>query len=75
MATVHMPNDLLAQLQAKATAQGKTVDELAEEALRASVKPPTWEELLTYGQERARHAGMTDEKSAADIVHEWRKGR
>src|ERR1017187_5440060 len=54
MATInlHVPEDLLAGLEAKAAASGKTVEELAEEALRASLTETSWEDLLAYGQER-----------------------
>lgn len=74
MATIHLhvPEDLLAELEAKAAASGKTVEELAAEALRASLRETSWEDLLAYGQERGRHAGFREEQ-AGDIVHEWRK--
>jgi len=74
MATInlHVPEDLLAGLEAKAAASGKTVEELAEEALRASLRETSWEDLLAYGQERGRLARFTEEQSA-DVVHEWRK--
>jgi hypothetical protein len=32
--SIHVSDELLAELQAKAAAEGKTVDELVEEALR-----------------------------------------
>ena len=74
MATINLrvPEDLLAGLEAKAAASGKTVEELAEEALRASLRETSWEDLLAYGQERGRRAQFTEEQSA-DVVHEWRK--
>jgi len=74
MATInlHVPEDLLAELEAKAAASGKTVEELAAEALRASLRETSWEDLLAYGQERGRLAGFHEEQSA-DIVHEWRR--
>ena len=74
MATInlHVPEDLLAGLEAKAAATGKTLGELAEEAVRASLTESSWDDLLAYGQERGRISGFTEEQSA-DIVHEWRK--
>jgi plasmid stability protein len=74
MATInlHVPEDLLAVLEAKAAASGKTVEELAEEALRAILREESWEPLIAYGQERGRLAGFTEEQSA-DVVHAWRK--
>jgi predicted HicB family RNase H-like nuclease len=35
---VHVSEELLAELQAKAQTEGKTVDELAEEALRRGLE-------------------------------------
>jgi hypothetical protein len=63
MATInlHVPEDLLAGLEAKAAASGKTVEELAEEALCASLEEPSWEDLLAYGQERGKLSGYTEE--------------
>ena len=74
MATInlHVPEDLLAGLEAKAAATGKTLGELAEEAVRASLTESSWDDLLAYGQERGRISRFTEEQSA-DIVHEWRK--
>ncbi|HUE04520.1 MAG TPA: ribbon-helix-helix protein, CopG family [Bryobacteraceae bacterium] len=69
---VHMPADLLAGLEAKAAASGKTVEELAEEALRARLNETSWENLLAYGHERGRLAGFTEEQPA-EVVNEWRK--
>jgi plasmid stability protein len=74
MATInlHVPEDLLAELEAKAAASGKTVEDLAADALRASLRETSWEALLAYGQERGRLAGFHEEQ-AGDVVHEWRK--
>jgi hypothetical protein len=74
MATInlHVTEDVLAGLEAKAAATGKKVEELAEEAIRASLHESPWDNLLSYGQERGRSAGFSEEQSA-DIVHEWRK--
>jgi hypothetical protein len=68
---VHVPEDVLAGLEAKAGASGKTVEQLAEAALRASLKECSWDELLSYGAERGRQAGFREDQSA-DLVHEWR---
>ena len=71
MATIQVPRDLIAGLRAKAEVEGRTVEELAEEALRASLRP-SLENLLAYGRERGRLAGFTVEQ-AADVVDEWRR--
>jgi len=72
MATINVPEDLVAGLRAKAEAEGKTLEELAEETLRPSLKETSWEDLLEYGRDRGRLAGFTEEQSA-DVVHRWRK--
>ena len=70
--SIHVSDELLAELQSKAAAEGKTVDELAEEALRKGLEERAWQELVAYGRERGRLAGFTEEQSA-DIVDDWRK--
>lgn len=69
---VHVSDDLLAELQAKAKAEGKTVDELAEDALRKGLEERSWQELLAYGQERGRASGYTEE-DVPQVVKEWRR--
>ena len=70
---IHIPEELLIELQAKAAAVGKSVDEFAAEALRKGLEERSWDDLFEYGRERGREAGFT-EREAADVVHEWRKG-
>jgi predicted transcriptional regulator len=69
---VHVSDALLAELQSKAAAEGKTVDELAEAALRKGLEKQSWEDLLAYGQERGRASGCTEE-DVPRIVKEWRR--
>ena len=58
---LHVSDDLLAELQSEAQAAGKTVDELAEEALRKGLEDRKWQDLLEYGRERGRASGYTEE--------------
>jgi len=58
---IHISDGLLLQLQAKAAAEGKTVDEVAEEALRKGLEEREWQDLLEYGRERGRLSGLTEE--------------
>ena len=58
---VHIPDDLLAELQAKAAEEGKSVDQLAEEAVRKGLEARAWQDLLAYGRERGRASGYTEE--------------
>jgi plasmid stability protein len=60
---LNVPEDLLAGLRAKAAASGKSVEALAEEALRASLDLPSWEDLLAYGQERGRLFNLSEEQA------------
>ena len=59
--SIHVSDELLAELRAKAEAAGKTVDEMAEEALRKGLGEPSWEDLLAYGRERGLASGHTEE--------------
>ena len=69
---VHVSEDLLAKLQAVANAEGKTVDELAEEALRNGLEEREWQDLLAYGQERGRMSGYSEE-DVPRVVRENRR--
>jgi hypothetical protein len=69
---LHVSEELLAELRTKAEAEGKSVDELAEEALRRGLEDRAWQELLAYGRESARGSGYTDE-DVPRLVKEWRR--
>ena len=70
--SIHVSDELLAELQAKAAAEGRTVDELAEEALRKGLGDRAWQHLLEYGRETGRASGYT-EADVPDIVRNRRK--
>ena len=69
---VRVSAELLAELQSKALAAGKTVDELAEEALRKALLDRSWQELLAYGRERGQASGYSEE-DVPNIVRENRR--
>ena len=46
----------------------------AAETLRKGLEERGWQDLLEYGGERGRASGFAEEL-AADLVHDWRKGR
>lgn len=69
---LHVSEELLAELRAKAEAEGRSVDELAEEALRRGLEDRAWRELLAYGRETARASGYT-EQDVPELVKEWRR--
>jgi plasmid stability protein len=68
---LHISDELLVELQAKAAAEGKSVGELASEALRTGLEYPAWRDLVAYGWEHGRAIGFTEEQ-AGEIVREWR---
>lgn len=70
--TIHISDDLLAKLRAKAEVVGKTVDELAEEALRKGLEDSAWQDLLEYGRQTGRASGYT-EADVPEIVKSRRK--
>ena len=70
--TIRIPDDLLAELQLKAQAEGKTIDQLAEEALRKGLEERSWQDLLAYGQERGAASGY-NEDDVPRVVKEWRR--
>ncbi|MGO9261902.1 MAG: ribbon-helix-helix protein, CopG family [Bryobacteraceae bacterium] len=69
---LHVPDELLAELQAKAAAEGKTVDKLAEEALRKGLEDRAWQELLEYGRETGRASAYT-EADVPEIIRNRRR--
>ena len=69
---VHVSDELLAELQAKARVEGKTVDELAEEALRKGLEEQAWQDLLAYGCQTGRESGYT-EADVPEIVKKRRR--
>jgi predicted transcriptional regulator len=69
---VRVSDELLAELQSKALAAGKTVDDLAEEALRRGLEEQSWQDLLAYGLQTGRESGYT-EADVPGIVKARRK--
>jgi predicted transcriptional regulator len=69
---VYVSDELPAELQSKAAAEGKTVDQLAGEALRKGLEEQSWQDLLAYGRERGRASGYTEE-DVPRVVKEWRR--
>jgi hypothetical protein len=68
---LHVPDDVLALLAAKADAEHKTVDQIAEETLRAGLKGKSWMELLAKGSEYGRKSGISED-DVVNVVHESR---
>jgi len=70
--SIHVSDELLAEQQAKAAAEGKTVDELAEEALRQGLKDRSWRDLLESGRKNGAASGYTED-DVPEIVRNRRK--
>lgn len=74
MVTEHrilVSDDVWAQLEAKAQAEGRPVDQLVEDTLRDGLAERSWQDLIAYGQERGRMSGII-EAYVHQVVREWR---
>uniref|UniRef100_Q01U74 CopG domain protein DNA-binding domain protein n=1 Tax=Solibacter usitatus (strain Ellin6076) TaxID=234267 RepID=Q01U74_SOLUE len=72
--TIHISDDILAELRAKAAAEGKSVDELAEDAFRQYLEMNQWDLPVAAKREVAGAKGLT----AADVprlIQEVRRDR
>ena len=64
-------DDVWAQLEAKARAEGRPVDQLVEDTLRDGLEERSWRDLIADGQERGRMSGII-EADVPKVVSEWR---
>ncbi len=71
---IHVPDELLAELQSKAAGEGKSVDELVAEALRLGLEDRAWRGLLEYGRKTGRESGYS-ESDVPEIVQRRRKAQ
>jgi hypothetical protein len=69
---LHVPDDLLARKQTAAHGQGKTVAELAEEAVRAHLEDRQWQDLRAYGRQKGLESGYA-EADIPDLVEDYRR--
>jgi hypothetical protein len=75
-ANIRIPEGLLTQLQATAAAEGKSVDELAAEAVDRELKRRFWERNKREAE--LRRGTMTDEEAleyVTRVVHEDRAAK
>ena len=70
--SIHVSDELLAELQSKAAEEGKTVDDLAEEALRRGLEERAWHDMLEYGLRTGCASGYT-EADVPEIVKNRRR--
>jgi hypothetical protein len=58
--TISLPDDLLAQIEGTAAQQGKSLDQVIEESLRAQMEDRSWLDLLEYGRQTGHESGYTE---------------
>lgn len=71
---LHVPAELLAELQTIAAASGKSVEQLAEETLRHGLEERAWQDLFAYGRQRGEASGYTEE-DVPRLIREWRQAQ
>ncbi len=71
---IHVPDELFAELEAKAELEGKSVDDLVSETLRKGLEDDSWRDLLEYGRRKGLESGYT-EADVPDLVKQWRRER
>jgi hypothetical protein len=72
---VHIPDELLTALNEAASADGKTTDELAADALQRFLAHRKLEELGKYGREQSRRLGYTESDVPRLIAESRRENR
>jgi Ribbon-helix-helix protein, copG family len=72
--TIHVSDELLAELQSRAAAEGKTLDELAEEAVRRLLDHRGLDALAQRGRRHAQRVGRKPSDAVA-VVREIRRER
>ena len=71
---IHIPDDLLNEMNALAQAQGKTLDHLVAEAARRYLEHKALDDLAARGRTHAGQAGRTASDAVA-AVRDVRRGR
>ena len=78
--TITLADDVFEQVKQRAEAEGVTVEEAANEAVRLGLSEHRWQTLMKRGRNYSREMAeaATDDEAlqiAVDAVHEGRKGR
>jgi len=53
-----IPSSIIAEMEEIALAEGKTLDEIAQDAVQQFLEDRRWRQLITYGKEQARKHGL-----------------
>jgi len=72
---LHIPDDLLTAVNEAASADGKTTEELAADALRRYLAHRNLEELGKYGREQSHRLGLTEADVSSLIAESRRENR
>jgi metal-responsive CopG/Arc/MetJ family transcriptional regulator len=72
---LHIPDDLLSAVNEAASADGKTKDELAADALRRYLAHRKLEQLGKHGSEQSRRLGYTEADVPRLIAESRRENR
>ena len=57
---IAIPPSLLAEIQAAAAEEKRPAEEVLREAIERYLENRRWQQLLSYGEERARELGLTE---------------
>lgn len=68
---LYVPDNLLAELQAKAEAEGKSPDEMVRIAIERFLMHRKLEELVAYGKAQSASLGLTEE-DVPRLIEEYR---
>jgi predicted DNA-binding protein len=71
--SVTLPPEMLKRAQSIAKRESRTMSELVREALRHYDRRVRWDDVSTYGRQRAEERGLR-EGDAERVVHESRRG-
>jgi hypothetical protein len=72
---LHIPDDPLSAVKEAASAEGKTTDEIAADALQRYLAHRKLEELGKYGREQSRRLGYTEADVPRLIAESRRESR
>ena len=72
--TLVIPPSLLAEIQAVADEEKRAPEELLREAIERYLENRRWQQLVVYGQQRARELGLTD-ADVPRLIAESRRAR
>lgn len=78
--TITLADDVFEQVKQRAEAEGKTVEEAANDAMRVGLSESRWQRLMDRGRSYSREMAdaSTDDEAiqiAVDAVHELRRAR